>query len=233
MMEQLRAAWQALRYGGVMVYPLSALGIIAVLIILDRAIVCARTLHLPARLLELVKSHAFDWEKLDGHVRALGPYNAYGKFFEIIISNRDNPAWWVESRAGDEAGRIEKLLNRGLWVLETIVTAAPLLGLLGTITGMMQAFRIVGLSQLVAPTQVTAGVAQALIATALGLLIAVIALFAFNFFSRMHSHALDTMERLGTRLVDHIRLDEEKRMRGGSGVDPGITETSPSIEVSP
>ena len=51
--------------------------------------------------------------------------------------------------------------------------------------------------------------AQALIATALGLLIAMLALFGFNLFSRMQSQALDTMERLGSRLVDHIRLDEE------------------------
>ncbi|MGO9857923.1 MAG: MotA/TolQ/ExbB proton channel family protein, partial [Syntrophobacteraceae bacterium] len=50
------------------------------------------------------------------------------------------------------------------------------------------------------------GVAQALIATALGLFIAVIALFAFNFFSRRQSQVLDEMERLGTRMVDNIRM---------------------------
>ena len=131
----------------------------------------------------------------------------------MIADNRTQPAWWVESRAGDEAGRIEKMLARGLWVLETMVTAAPLLGLLGTITGMMQSFNVIGASTLVAPTQVTAGVAQALIATALGLLIAVVALFAFNFFSRLQSQALDTMERLGSRLVDRIRLDQETARR--------------------
>src|SRR5471032_2348214 len=67
---------------------------------------------------------------------------------------------------------IEKSLSRGLWVLETTVTAAPLLGLLGTITGMMHAFNLIGASGLVDPTGVTGGVAQALIATALGLFIA-------------------------------------------------------------
>ena len=83
------------------------------------------------------------------------------------------------------------------------------MGLLGTITGMMQAFNVIGASSVVAPTQVTAGVAQALIATALGLLIAIFALFGFNFFARMHTQAMDRMERLGSRLVDHIRLDQE------------------------
>jgi biopolymer transport protein ExbB len=93
-----------------------------------------------------------------------------------------------------------------MWVLETVVTAAPLMGLLGTITGMMQAFKAIGGAGLVAPTQVTSGVAQALIATALGLLIALFALFGYNFFSRVQSHAMDQMERLGSRLVDHVPL---------------------------
>src|SRR5579883_1917349 len=139
----------------------------------------------------------------------LRPNNAYRRFLGAIAQNRNQPAWWVESRAGDEAASIEGSLNRGLWVLETVVTGAPLMGLLGTITGMMQSFKVIGASSLVAPTQVTAGVAQALIATALGLFIAIIALFAFNFFSRTQSHALDQMERLGSRLTDHIRLDQE------------------------
>ena len=56
---------------------------------------------------------------------------------------------------------------------------------------------------------VTGGVAEALIATALGLFIALVALFAFNYFSHRQAEVLDEMERLGTRLVDHIRLDQE------------------------
>jgi biopolymer transport protein ExbB len=208
-MQDLVAAWNAIKFGGAMVYPLLALGIIAIAIIVDRAVLYSRCLRLPAELANLVETFGFSWVELEKRLDELGPRNAYGRFLQVIADNRTKPAWWVESRAGDEAGRIEKTLARGLWVLETVVTAAPLLGLLGTITGMMQSFNVIGASTLVAPTQVTAGVAQALIATALGLLIAVLALFAFNLFSRMQSQSLDTMERLGSRLVDHIRLDQE------------------------
>ena len=208
-MHELKTAFDALRYGGAMVYPLLLLGVIAVVIIIDRSVLYARCLRLPTALAELIETFGFSWSELEKELRELGPHNAYGRFLHVIAENRDKPAWWVESRAGDEAGRIEKTLARGLWVLETIVTGAPLLGLLGTITGMMQSFNVIGASSLVAPTQVTAGVAQALIATALGLLIAVLALFAFNLFSRRQSYSLDTMERLGSRLVDHIRLDQE------------------------
>src|ERR1700719_4869981 len=208
-MQDVMAAWNAIKFGGAMVYPLLALGVLAIVIIIDRAVLYARCLRLPAELANLVETFGFSWVELEKRLDELGPRNAYGRFLQVIADNRTKPAWWVESRAGDEAGRIEKTLTRGLWVLETIVTGAPLLGLLGTITGMMQAFKVIGGSGLVAPTQVTSGVAQALIATALGLLIALFSLFGFNFFARTQSQALDHLERLGSRLIDHIRLDEE------------------------
>jgi biopolymer transport protein ExbB len=208
-MQEIAGAWQALKLGGAMVYPLLVLGALALIIIVDRAVVYRTTLRLPRHLLNLVETYEFSWSELESGLMKLSARNAYRRFLGVIAANRTRPAWWVESRAGDEAGNIEKMLNRGLWILETVVTGAPLMGLLGTITGMMQAFKVIGAASLVAPTQVTAGVAQALIATALGLLIAIFALFGFNFFARMQSHAIDQMERLGSRLVDHIRLDQE------------------------
>jgi biopolymer transport protein ExbB len=217
-MQELSTAWMALAEGGPLVYPLLFLGVIALMIILDRAISYYRMLSLAPSLPELIRTYDFAWAELDRRLENLKPANAYRRFFSTISNNRDQPAWWVESRAEDEAGNIEKSLGRGLWILETVVTAAPLLGLLGTITGMMQAFKVIGGTGLVAPTQVTAGVAQALIATALGLLIAILALFGFNFFARIQSQALDRMEQLGTKLIDHIRLDEANGERGGAAL---------------
>jgi biopolymer transport protein ExbB len=104
-----------------------------------------------------------------------------------------------------------------MWVLDTVITAAPLLGLLGTIFGMMHSFKLIGPAGLLNPGGVTAGVAEALIATAVGLLIALIALFAFNYLTRLQAQTLDEMERLGTRLLDHIRLDAQEA-RAGHGV---------------
>ena len=77
----------------------------------------------------------------------------YARFIRVIPQHRSQPAWWVESRAGDEAGSIEKTPEPWLVGARNIVTAAPLMGLLGTITGMMQAFKVIGGSGLVAPTK--------------------------------------------------------------------------------
>jgi biopolymer transport protein ExbB len=209
-MQELQGAWEALRFGGPMVYPLLALGVLAVAIVIDRAAMFFRCVRMPRTLRELIETYGFSWEALESELKALSSRNAFGRFLGVIADNRKRPVWWIESRADDEAGRVERTLGRGLWLLETVVTAAPLLGLLGTITGMMEAFKIIGKTSLVAPAEVTGGVAEALIATALGLLIAVIALFAFNLLTRAQAQTLDEMERLGSKLLDQIRLDHEK-----------------------
>jgi biopolymer transport protein ExbB len=212
-MQGLSVAITAIKAGGVMVYPIAVLAVIASCIIADKAFVYWRYVRLPAATVDLIESYDFAWPDLQGALETLSPRNYFRRFFLVIAANRQKPPWWVESRAGDEAQQIEKALGRGLWFLETTVTAAPLLGLLGTIVGMMQSFGLIGASGLVDPTAVTAGVAEALIATALGLFVALLALFAFNYFSRLQSQSHDELERLGTRLVDRIRMDQTREER--------------------
>ena len=89
-------------------------------------------------------------------------------------------------------------LDRRLWILDTAVTLAPLLGLFGTIIGMFHAFSVLAAPGH-APADVTAGVADALVATACGLLIAIVGLAAFNALSnqvRLVLHQLDTLRIL-------------------------------------
>ncbi|WP_420264415.1 MotA/TolQ/ExbB proton channel family protein [Candidatus Magnetominusculus dajiuhuensis] len=210
-MEYLMASLQALRLGGLMVYPLFAMGVLVVAILLDRTFVNMRYCGLPGQIVDIAETYGFQWELLQDRMASLARRSFYRRFFQVILDNRSNPAWWVESRAVDEAQLIEQALNRGLWILETIVTAAPLVGLVGTIIGMMESFKLIGTGGLVNPTGITGGVAQALIATTLGIVIALIALFSFNFFSHIHANTMDKMERLGTRLIDRLRIDEGNR----------------------
>jgi biopolymer transport protein ExbB len=197
----------ALRVGGVMIYPLLALAIVAVTVILEKGFVFAVRTRLPVALLRVVATPSIAWDDVETRLGGVAPRNYFSRFLRVILNNRTRPPWWVESRAAQEAGLIEQALGRWLWILETIVTAAPLLGLLGTITGMIRAFKLFGTEGLVDPRGVTGGVAEALIATAVGLLIALIALFAFNFFSHRQAQVMDELEQLGTQLVDSLRLE--------------------------
>jgi len=200
--------WTALQAGGAAIYPLLALAVVAAVIIVEKGFVYATRTHLPPALIRTIESSGFKWGDLELQLADVNSKLYAGRFLRVLVESRRQPGWWVESRAGDEASVIEKALARWTWVLETIVTAAPLLGLLGTITGMIRSFRLFGDQGLVDPAGVTGGVAEALIATAVGLFIALAALFAFNFFSQRRAQLMDELERLGTRLVDRIRLDQ-------------------------
>ena len=206
-MQALQDFAATLRVGGAMIYPLLALAVVAAVVALEKGFVFLTRTRLPAPLLAVAETYGFEWGEIEREVDGLGSRNYFGRFFKIIIENRKRPVWWVESRAAEEASLIEKALGRWLWILETTVTAAPLLGLLGTITGMVRAFKLFGAEGLVDPRGVTGGVAEALIATAVGLFIALVALFAYNFFSYRMAQVMDEMEQLGTRLIDHIRLN--------------------------
>ncbi|MFI5316057.1 MAG: MotA/TolQ/ExbB proton channel family protein [Myxococcota bacterium] len=210
MTSDLLETLAALRIGGAVIYPLLALAVLAGVIVVDKCWVYLRWTRLPPRITDMVEEFGFDWGGLEKQLAQVDSRNYLARFLRVIATNRKHPAWWVESRAADEASAIERGLARGLWVLETIVTAAPLLGLLGTITGMIRSFHLFGDQGLVDPRGVTGGVAEALIATAVGLFIALTALFAFNLLSNRQTAFMDQMERLGTRLADHIRLDQQK-----------------------
>ena len=112
-------------------------------------------------------------------------------------------------------------VDRHLWVLDTIVTMAPLLGLLGTIIGMFNAFQVLG-DPGTAPTKVTGGVAEALLATASGLFIAILGLFFFNALSnrvRVIMHQLETLKvMLVNRMYPHYQDAEEKATQVVSGL---------------
>ena len=209
-MSELHSFIAALRVGGVVMVPLLALAVVAAVVILEKFFVFTARTRLPRSVLEVVETYGFVWEDLQQRLARMDRRNYFRRLFEVILEHRTQPAWWIESRATEEASLIEQSLGRWLWVLETIVTAAPLLGLLGTISGMIRAFKLFGAEGLVDPRGVTGGVAEALIATAVGLFIALVALFAFNYFSHRQAQVMDEIEQLGTRLVNYIRLEEQK-----------------------
>ena len=99
--------------------------------------------------------------------------------------------------------------ERGLVVLDTIITLAPLLGLLGTVTGMIHAFGLLGNQELGSPMAITGGIAEALIATAFGLGIAITSLLPFNYLNASFEKMRHQMESAATRLELMIRKSKD------------------------
>lgn len=122
----------------------------------------------------------------------------------------------LDAGIGEAIMREVPNIDRFLWVLDTIVTLAPLLGLFGTIVGIFNAFQVLA-NPGNAPTQVTGGVAEALIATASGLFVAMVGLVFFNGFHnrvRVLVHQLETLKialvnRLATPVHEPVKSPKD------------------------
>jgi len=102
----------------------------------------------------------------------------------------------LEMAAADEVKRMKKHLG----ILDTMITMAPLLGIFGTVTGIINSFELLGSAGIEHPQAVTAGIAQALITTATGLAIAILTLIPYNYFLSKTEDAVSNMEKYGTNL---------------------------------
>jgi len=110
------------------------------------------------------------------------------------------------TKAMEAAGIAEvAAMKRGLPVLDTIITLSPLLGLLGTIIGMISSFQLMSVGGMGQPHAVTGGVAEALIATATGITVAVITLIPYNYFLARIERETEVIEQYATKL--EITLD--------------------------
>jgi biopolymer transport protein ExbB len=186
---------QMLAKGGPVMVPLVLCSVVALAVVIERLGFWWRQGDVgPAeRALELAERGKLD-EALE-IARRSG--TATARVIAAGLAERQAPpAAAMEAAAQTEMGRLRCYLP----VLDTIITLSPLLGLLGTVTGMIAAFGILSTSGMNQPNAITGGVAEALIATAAGLAIAIATLVPYNYFLSRAEQALDAMERLASRL---------------------------------
>lgn len=172
---------QLIQKGGVIMYPLLACSVISLTIIIERAVFWfkearKRNRKLIDRILSLIEKGQYS-EAAD---IAQGSGDFIVRQFQFGLEHHHaSLEGALEMAAKNELKRMGKYLN----VLDTIVTVAPLLGILGTVVGIIISFDVLGASGVEDPKAVMGGIAQALITTAVGLTIAIFTVITFNFFS--------------------------------------------------
>lgn len=194
-------------------YPLLACSIIALTVIIERSIFWMTegmrgNRVLLERVLQLCQEG--DWDGVKEKVAGSKDF-----VIRILVSgilHRDfSMTKAMESAAAEEIKR----MRRYMAVLDTMITVTPLLGIFGTVLGIITSFELLGTSGIEHPQAVTAGIAQALITTASGLGIAILSVFPYNYFNSRVENAVLTIEKYATSL----EIVYEK-LNGRSG-DPG------------
>ncbi|HFQ80529.1 MAG TPA: MotA/TolQ/ExbB proton channel family protein [Desulfobacterales bacterium] len=184
--------------GGPVMYPLLACSVIAFTVIIERFMFWSgvdmnRNQTLVDDVLELCRRG--EWEKV--RVKVSGSKDYVIRILVAGILHRDfSMIKAMEAAAGDELKRMRSYMV----VLDTMITVAPLLGILGTVTGIITSFNMMGGAGVEHPQVVTAGIAQAMITTAAGLGIAISSVFPYNYFNSRVENAALRIEKYATSL---------------------------------
>ncbi len=190
-------------------YPLIICSFISLMVIIERMIFwikieIRRDKKLVFKVLDL--SRDGDWDSIRSLVQ--NSKNHIVRILIIGIVHREfSMIKAMESAAADEVKKMQRFMG----VLDTIIMVAPLLGILGTVVGIISSFDMLGEMGIGDPRAVTGGIAQALISTASGLTIAIVTVFPFNYFNSRIDYAVLAIEKYATSL----EIVYEKQMSGG------------------
>ena len=177
--------------GGVVMYPLLACSLVSLTIIIERGLFWIQEKRhtdnlLVNEVLELARLQKH--QEIKAKVKGATDYAV-----RVLVCGLVHQEYSL-SKAMEMAAMEEiKRMRRYLPVLDTVITASPLLGILGTVLGIIHSFDMLGTAGIQDPQAVTSGIAQALITTAAGLVIAIFTLFPYNYF-------MTKVERAGTRI---------------------------------
>lgn len=189
--------WELVKAGGWLMLPLLLCSIFMLAISLERLIRLKRNSILPPQLLlngDYNTQTVMDALHQDADLKD----STLGRIFMAGERSRlQSPEYaraQMEAVASEEIGYLEKNIN----FLGTLSAVAPLLGLLGTVLGIIESFLILDLSANSNPTLMIPGISKALITTAVGMLIAIPALFAYRYFQRLVHEYIMQLEQQAT-----------------------------------
>jgi len=205
--------------GGYIMIPLVALSIMALAVIIDRIrafrLAEVDSSALRTKVIDLLEKNQID-EAIGACERFRGPVSAVllvglHKFRKLVSLGRD--AAEIEGNVtrtmNDYAPHVIEALEKRLNLLTLIATVSPLLGMTGTVTGMITSFDAMRQMGGLEGGAVAGGISEALITTAAGLLIAIPAVIAYNLFSKRVDRYVLEIEESATELIDFITLERK------------------------
>jgi biopolymer transport protein ExbB len=214
-----RSLFEMLLAGGPIMVPIMLASFMMVLIVFERLICLRRRRVIPRLFVErfLLQLREGALDRHDALERCEDESSHIARVFAAGIRKWGKPAVEVEQAVLDEGERIANVLRRYLRVLNGVSTVSPLLGLLGTVWGMIQAFNVIASSPAMGRAEMLAGgISVALITTATGLLVAIPALIFYLYFVGRVDGLIMEIDHYGQDLVNLVSnegLEDRKSTR--------------------
>lgn len=197
---------ELVKTGGLVMIPILLLAIVAMAIVIERFWSLRRKEVLPPGLGDEVRAWARGRQLDPKHIEALRRNSPLGEVLAAALDLRYRPRELIKERVEDVGRHVCHRLERFMNTLGTIASVSPLLGLLGTVFGMIQMFLKILVTGIGDVNQLAGGIGQALVSTAGGLCVAIPALMFHRYFRGVIANFVLEMEAQSIALVD--ALDE-------------------------
>jgi biopolymer transport protein ExbB len=196
--------WELVRAGGAFMVPIIVCSIAAVGIFLERLWTLQRKRVLPQELIKKVSQLAESGQVNPKVIDALEKNSPLGRVMAAALANRDRGRDIMMERVQDTGRHVVHELERFLNSLGTIASISPLLGLLGTVAGIINAFNAVMLGGMGDPRMLAGGISQALITTAGGLAVAIPSFIAYRYLRGKVERIVVDMEKIAVAFADSL-----------------------------
>jgi biopolymer transport protein ExbB len=214
--------------GGWAMVPIVLCSAVALAIVLERFWTLRRNAVLPPGLGEEVRKWARSRSLDANHLKTLEQNSPLGELLASALSVRNRPRDIIKERIEDTGRHVVHRLQRFLNTLGTIALIGPLLGLLGTVIGLIRIFMAVMTSGVGDPLKMAGGIGEALICTASGLVVAIPAYVLHRYFrARVSGYCVD-MEKQATALLDELSIPAER-----AAATPGAGRAGASTSPAP
>src|SRR5690349_18783281 len=201
--------WEIVRAGGPFMWPIIICSIVLVGIVLERLWTLQRKRVLPQDLIKKVSELADRNQVNPKVIEALEKNSPLGRVLAAALANRDRGREIMMERVQDTGRHVVHELERFLNTLGTIASISPLLGLLGTVTGIIRAFNAVMLGGMGDPRLLAGGISEALITTAGGLAVAIPSFIAFRYLRGKVERIVIDMEKIAVTFADSLNPPEK------------------------
>lgn len=190
--------------GGIIIWPIILLSIISLAIVLEKLWNLARDIIIPRNLTENLISLVSEDSLSEKKIKKMSNDSVLGNIFAHLIREKNKDKASLRLKA-EEVGRFEvNRLEQYLSLLGTIATVSPILGLLGTVMGMINIFSNLLESNLGSVSPLAGGIAEALVTTAAGLFVAIPTLIFYRHFSRTIENYSLELEEESNKLIDYL-----------------------------